>query len=130
MMAGASPFLALQSQARAAAVWTAAVNAVAMVSGRPVPTEPGVLRGGRRHTREEVELRKLALYTAACGLGCSPKRVAMAAGLHKRWVVEIVRAMEERREDAGIDDLLTRLERQARALMGDAASGQTAERAA
>ena len=87
--------------------WAASVFAVERACGAAVPA-PTVRRriAGRHFTRDQAALRRMAVYTAVCGLGVPARRLTRAACLGASTICVFVREMEERRDDPRIDALL------------------------
>lgn len=111
MMGGASRTTCTDAEVEAR--WAAACAAVERLLGAPPPVSRGPRAGGRRSNREEAWLRKVAVYTAHCGLGVGLTAMTAVAGPNRQTLSEIVRAMEALRDDTGVNELLDVIEGEA-----------------
>ena len=96
-----------------AVAWRAASGAVLLVTGAPPPVSAGVLRGGERSERSAAWRRQLAIYTAAVSLNVGVKPLVAHVGVSRAMVRKILRELEDRRGEVGVDELLELLGREA-----------------
>lgn len=90
--------------------WAASAFAVERACGAAVPTPATRRRHGRYFGAEGAALRKMAVYTAVCGLGVSARRLAPRAGLCRATVSAFVIELEDRRDrEPKVEALLEQL---------------------
>lgn len=96
----------LQVQPEFAASIEAARWAVLRVLGEPTPDpEPG----RRKLDAASAWRRKCFIYTAVVGLNVPGQQAAIAAGVWKPWASQLLREIEDMRDDRKIDALMEAL---------------------